>query len=131
MNDLTLIIPAKYEKESLPKVLDELKKFDVKKNIVLEKSDKSTVEAISNYDCKIIYQDSVGYGDALKKGIETAIHYPIPIHLQSAGKSLGYKKGSFPVAESQSSKILTLPINQYLSKQDIIKICKIVNKFYE
>ena len=71
MNDLTLIIPAKYEKESLPKVLDELKKFDVKKNIVLEKSDKSTVEAISNYDCKIIYQDSVGYGDALKKGIET------------------------------------------------------------
>ena len=72
MNDLTLIIPAKYEKESLPKVLDELKKFDVKKNIVLEKSDKLTVEAISNYDCKIIYQDSVGYGDALKKGIETA-----------------------------------------------------------
>ena len=72
MNDLTLIIPAKYEKESLPKVLDELKKFDVKKNIVLEKSDKLTVEAISNYDCKIIYQDSVGYGDALKKGIQTA-----------------------------------------------------------
>ena len=71
MNDLTLIIPAKYEKESLPKVLDELKKFDVKKNIVLEKSDKLTVEAISNYDCKIIYQDSVGYGDALKKGIQT------------------------------------------------------------
>ena len=72
MNDLTLIIPAKYEKESLPKVLDQLKKFDVKKNIVLEKSDKLTVEAISNYDCKIIYQDSVGYGDALKKGIQTA-----------------------------------------------------------
>ena len=71
MSDLTLIIPAKYEKESLPKVLDELKKFDVKKNIVLEKSDKLTVEAISNYDCKIIYQDSVGYGDALKKGIQT------------------------------------------------------------
>ena len=72
MNDLTLIIPAKYEKESLPKVLDELKKFDVKKNIVLEKSDKLTVESISDYDCKIIYQDSVGYGDALKKGIQTA-----------------------------------------------------------
>ena len=72
MNDLTLIIPAKYEKESLPKVLDELEKFDVKKNIVLEKSDKLTVESISDYDCKIIYQDSVGYGDALKKGIQTA-----------------------------------------------------------
>ena len=40
MSDLTLIIPAKNEKESLPKVLDELENFDFKKNIVLESSDK-------------------------------------------------------------------------------------------
>ena len=71
MSDLTLIIPAKYEKESLPKVLDELKKFKFKKNIVLEASDKLTIEAIKTYDCKVIYQDSKGYGDAIKKGIET------------------------------------------------------------
>ena len=71
MNDLTLIIPAKNEKESLPKVLDELKEFNFKKNVILEASDKLTVESIKTYDCKIIYQDSNGYGDALKKGIET------------------------------------------------------------
>mgnify|MGYP001391716245 CR=1 FL=1 len=71
MSDLTLIIPAKNEKDSLPKVLDELKKFNFKKNIILETSDKLTIEAIKTYDCKIIYQDSKGYGDALKKGIET------------------------------------------------------------
>ena len=71
MNDLTLIIPAKNEKESLPKVLEELKEFDFKKNVILEASDKLTIEAVKNYDCKIIYQDSEGYGDALKKGIET------------------------------------------------------------
>ena len=71
MSDLTLIIPAKNEKESLPKVLDELGNFNFKKNIILEASDKLTIEAIKNYDCKIIYQDSKGYGDALKKGIET------------------------------------------------------------
>ena len=71
MSDLTLIIPAKNEKDSLPKVLDELKKFNFKKNIILEASDKLTIEAIKTYDCKIIYQDSKGYGDALKKGIET------------------------------------------------------------
>ena len=71
MSDLTLIIPAKNEKESLPRVLDELKKFNFKKNIILEASDKLTIEAINTYDCKIIYQDSRGYGDALKKGIET------------------------------------------------------------
>ena len=71
MSDLTLIIPAKNEKESLPKVLDELKGFDFKKNVILEASDKLTIEAVKTYDCKIIYQDSNGYGDALKKGIET------------------------------------------------------------
>ena len=71
MIDLTLIIPAKNEKESLPKVLDELKGSNFKKNVILEASDKLTIEAIKTYDCKIIYQDSNGYGDALKKGIET------------------------------------------------------------
>ena len=71
MSDLTLIIPAKNEKESLPEVLDELKGFNFRKNVILEASDKLTIEAIKTYDCKIIYQDSHGYGDALKKGIET------------------------------------------------------------
>ena len=71
MSDLTLIIPAKNEKESLPKVLDELKSFNFKKNIILEASDKLTIEAIKNYNCKILCQESKGYGDALKKGIET------------------------------------------------------------
>tara|TARA_A100001015_G_scaffold295853_1_gene375344 strand:+ start:338 stop:1006 length:669 start_codon:yes stop_codon:yes gene_type:complete len=71
MSDLTLIIPAKNEKESLPKVLDELEKFNFKKNIILESSDMLTIEAIKNYNCTIIYQDSEGYGDALRKGIET------------------------------------------------------------
>ena len=71
MSDLTLIIPAKNERDSLPKVLDELEVFDFKKNIILESSDKFTIEAIKNYNCSIIFQDSQGYGDALKKGIET------------------------------------------------------------
>ena len=71
MSDLTLIIPAKNEKESLPKVLDELENFDFKKNIILESSDKLTIEAVKNYNCNVIFQDSKGYGDALCKGIKT------------------------------------------------------------
>lgn len=66
-----------------------------------------------------------------KKGILTSIHYPIPIHLQKASKRLGYKKGDFPVTESQAKEILTLPINQFLSKKNIRFISKTVNKFYE
>jgi len=66
-----------------------------------------------------------------KKGIGTAIHYPIPIHLQPASKYLGYKKGDFPVAEQQAKQILTLPIHQNLSKKELGLIVKHLNKFYK
>jgi len=65
-----------------------------------------------------------------KKGIGTAIHYPIPIHLQPASKYLGYKKGDFPVTEQQAKTILTLPIHQNLSKKDLELIVNQLNKFY-
>tara|TARA_B100001175_G_C19514098_1_gene646005 strand:- start:6416 stop:7516 length:1101 start_codon:yes stop_codon:yes gene_type:complete len=61
--------------------------------------------------------------------IETAIHYPVPIHLQYASKFLNYKRGSFPETEAQSKKILTLPIHQFLKKKDIYKIAKSINEF--
>ena len=65
-----------------------------------------------------------------ENGVETSIHYPIPIHLQPASKKFGYKKGSFPIAEKQSRNILTLPINQYLKKKEIIYISNLINNFY-
>mgnify|MGYP001257347734 CR=1 FL=1 len=65
-----------------------------------------------------------------KKGIETSIHYPIPIHLQPASKRFKYKRGDFKKTELQAKKILTLPINQFLKKKEIIKISSEINKFY-
>jgi len=69
MSDLTLIIPAKNESESLPIVLNELKKLNYNINIVLHKSDHKTIESLSKSDVKIIYQQDLGYGDALIYGI--------------------------------------------------------------
>ncbi len=65
----------------------------------------------------------------LKNGVNTSIHYPIPIHLQPAAKTLGYVKGDFPVTEIQSKRIITLPIHQDLKKNEIVRICKLVNSF--
>ena len=48
------------------------------------------------------------------RGVETAIHYPKPIHLQPAAASLGYGVGSFPVVERQAGEILSLPVHQGL-----------------
>jgi len=68
MYDLTLIIPAKNEKESLPKVIKELdNKYKIK--VVLQENDYETIEAIKNFNIEIIKQTGNGFGNALIEGI--------------------------------------------------------------
>ena len=69
MKDLTLIIPAKREAESLPYVLDELSKFNLKIKIILQEDDKDTIDAIKNYNCELVFQKKNGYGNALITGL--------------------------------------------------------------
>ena len=69
MNNLTLIIPAKDEEESLPFVLNELKSYNYDILVVLHPSDKKTINVIKNFDIEIVYQKNHGYGDALITGI--------------------------------------------------------------
>ena len=66
-----------------------------------------------------------------KKGIQTAIHYPVPIHLQPACEYLRYKKGDFVETELQSKKILSLPIHQNLTEFQIKYISKNINNFFK
>jgi dTDP-4-amino-4,6-dideoxygalactose transaminase len=67
-----------------------------------------------------------------KKGILTAIHYPNLIFEQEAyqKKFNNIRKDEFPIAQNLKKKILTLPINQYLSSKDIRYICEGIKKFY-
>jgi len=67
----------------------------------------------------------------LKNNINTSIHYPIPIHLQPAFKKLGYRSKNLKKTEMQSKKIITLPINQFITEKQIKKISNLINKFYE
>jgi dTDP-4-amino-4,6-dideoxygalactose transaminase len=63
-------------------------------------------------------------------GIQTAIHYPKPIHLQPAACELGHKVGDFPVTEELAERILTLPVNQYVSDADVDRIAAEIQQFY-
>ena len=71
MDQLTLVIPAKNEAETLPTVLKDLDKYSLKITVVLEKEDIDTINAIKNFNCKILYQEGIGYGDALIQGINS------------------------------------------------------------
>tara|TARA_Y100000741_G_scaffold365237_1_gene361199 strand:- start:16674 stop:17342 length:669 start_codon:yes stop_codon:yes gene_type:complete len=69
LSQITLVIPAKNESDSLPIVLEELKKFDCKIIVILESSDVKTINSIKDFNCELIYQSDKGYGNALIDGI--------------------------------------------------------------
>ena len=62
-------------------------------------------------------------------GIGTAIHYPIPIHLQPASRKLGYALGSFPITERLAETMLSLPIYPELQDSEIDNIIYEIRKF--
>jgi len=64
-------------------------------------------------------------------GIDSKIHYPIPLHLQPASKNLGYKLGDFPVAEEQAKKIISLPVHQHLTDAEVEYVIDHVRSFYK
>jgi len=63
-------------------------------------------------------------------GVETLVYYGTALHLHKAAASLGYKRGDFPVAERQCSRVLALPHMQYLAEDQVAYAAELVNKFY-
>lgn len=61
--------------------------------------------------------------DLADKGIATGIHYPVPIHLQPAYAFRGWKQGDFPVAESMSNDILSLPMYPEMTEEMVREVC--------
>ena len=65
-----------------------------------------------------------------KHKIEVKIHYPLPLHLQKPAIKIGYKKGDFPISEKQASKLVTLPVHQFLHIDQINFMIKKIFDFY-
>ncbi len=83
------------------------------------KADRTSVYA--QYSVRVKEREKIT--SALSEiGIPTAVHYPMPLHLQEAFSELGYKKGDFPISEKVSQEIMSLPMSPYLSEdqQDFI-----------
>ncbi len=78
--------------------------------------------------------DSSSRDDLLKYlqyfGVDARIHYPKPLHLQPAFEYLGYKKGDFPNAERQAAGMLSLPIHQYLTDEEVNYVIQTVKGYF-
>lgn len=71
MNNLTLIIPAKNESQSLPIVLDSLENLGIKTLVSLKEDDLDTINSIKNKkNIKLFFQSGKGYGNSLREAIE-------------------------------------------------------------
>ncbi len=66
-----------------------------------------------------------------KKGIGTAIHYPVPPHLSEAYRSIGVLKGAFPVAERLADTVVSLPSYFGLTEEEQAYIIEALNAFRE
>jgi dTDP-4-amino-4,6-dideoxygalactose transaminase len=70
--------------------------------------------------------------DALQKrlgeaGVQTGIHYPVPVHLQPAYASMGHKPGDFPESERQAASVLSLPMFPELTDEQIKRVVEIIS----
>jgi dTDP-4-amino-4,6-dideoxygalactose transaminase len=65
-----------------------------------------------------------------KQGIETAVFYPVPMHLQPALAGLGGRPGDLPHAERAAAEVLAVPIHPDLASADQARICEAVARFF-
>jgi dTDP-4-amino-4,6-dideoxygalactose transaminase len=78
-----------------------------------------------------VYAIRLPQRDALREkltsgGVQTGIHYPIPLHLQPAYRDLGYQRGDFPVSEQLADEVLSLPMFAELSDEQIDLISGVI-----
>jgi dTDP-4-amino-4,6-dideoxygalactose transaminase len=75
--------------------------------------------------------------DALQKfliahGVDAKVHYPTPLHLQPAAKSIGnFKRGDFPVAEWCADTTISLPVHEFVTPEQLGFMAARVRHFYE
>ena len=81
------------------------------------------------------YTIEVGVREAVEQtlgeaGIPTAVHYPMPLHLQPVfaelSRQMGWKRGSFPVAERAAERVLSLPMHPYLTAEQVERVSEAV-----
>jgi len=91
---------------------------------------KNVKQVFHTYVIQVKHRNEL-YKYLLDNGIEAKVHYPVPLHLQEAAQFLGYKEGDFPVCEAQARSILTLPVHQHLTEEQLAYVVNAIKKFYQ
>jgi dTDP-4-amino-4,6-dideoxygalactose transaminase len=66
-----------------------------------------------------------------RRGVDTRIHYPIPLHLQESAHDLGYRRGDFPNSERYAQEMISLPIYPELDDAEVRWVVQAIHEFFE
>ena len=67
----------------------------------------------------------------IENGVDAKVHYPVPMHLQPAADYLGHKKGDFPIAERIADNTLSLPVHEFITREQQDYVIKLIKAFYD
>lgn len=105
------------------------KKYGLEEKVVLPKQMRDTLHIYHLYCIRAAERDELKKF-LQAKGIATAIHYPLSVHLQEAYRYLGYKEGDFPNSELATRRILALPMYPEMKEEQINYIVENIRNFY-
>ncbi len=114
-------------KKSAQELSERLEKIDA---IELPKKDSKNEHIYHLFVIKTDYRDELR-NYLFQNGIETGIHYPVPIHLQKPFLFLEYQKGSFPISEDWSNRGLSLPLFPFMSSSELEYISTFIRSFFK
>ena len=64
-----------------------------------------------------------------ENGVQSQIHYPIPPHLSTAYEFMGHSNGDFPITENMANTVVSLPMHEWMTDEEIEYVIKVVNRF--
>ncbi len=105
------------------------KDADLLERVVLPKTDAGNHHVYNQFTIRAQQRDELR-GYLKEHGIGSEVYYPVPLHLQACYQALGYSKGSFPVSESVSGDVLSLPIYPELAGEQSAYVVETIGAFY-
>ena len=87
------------------------------------KADRTSVWA--QYTVRVKNREHV-QGELMAANVPTAVHYPMPLHLQECFQCLGLKQGDYPVSEHASEEVMSIPMNSFLVEKEIRHVCQAI-----
>jgi dTDP-4-amino-4,6-dideoxygalactose transaminase len=98
-------------------------------HVTLPKTDAGNEHVFNQFTIRARRRDALR-AHLTAKGIGSEIYYPIPLHLQTCYRHLGYQKGAFPVSETAAAEALSLPVYAELTGEQAALVVETIRDFY-